>query len=461
MSKRFKFTLLCMVILLSGSFAWGQPQKIISAGDMNCYGGGVDYKSRESTISYHLSDFYKSNPKCIPPKDQTKHGENFTERKISVDQIVDKMIKAHSCDFMKDLLITFKKARDSTYEHVKKAQPKRMKNIKTFMEYIKSDLHVEQAALARDVNFCGSSDISFKIWPYWFLLSKLKEMIKLMPTSSEDIITSIEHNGQRAQTCKNVFVRGEENLNQFYVNIPTNLNGAVSIKFNAFQIPDQLSIYTNGKVIHDTKCISNSNKLELDKSQLKDIRELEFRVKAKCNGDKSTVWDIKVDCELEKQVQSSPKASPCYQDLSELILNIEAMIKTFYPIQDFYWMNLVCYHEYDGRLKSEFAPPPTLLQVLIDNQCQGQICAKDNFKKLLDLNSSALERKPVDTQTIKANPLRSNSLGNSRKTYFHKLRYLDNRELYCKDIRNRLSLFSKLSMRYCLSAYPILLEHTP
>jgi len=490
---------LLLLLHLNVSFSM-EPLGLIAANDMNCYGGGVKYVSPYYSLEYYFDEFKDKNPYCIPPEDTTKYGEDFSERKISIDQFIDRILKNNQCTLFHDVFKTFIKARDSIFMHVDRSQPKRMLKMKDFMDEIKSDIHIEQAALARDVNFCGSSDISIKIWPYWFLLTKLKELLENVPPSEE--ITVIQKDGDTASTCQNVMANGTEDLEKFFVKIPKNLKDVVDITFHAYQIKDQLSVYAKDKKLYDTGCVPDDTNYKINKAELEGIDQLEFKVKAKCAGDNGTVWDIKVDCDLTPPPVASGQDDPCSKQIRELIIILESMMKTYYPIQNYYWMNVVCHHENYEKLTTDFPPPPTALEVLSDDQCKNKRkCNPDKHqqsfyskKKQMLSQKTVLQRKPEpkgktlknetlkktgddemdsvvfkleSTKEIKKEVVNHRVISQTKenqqadKIYFHLQRYLDNKELYCQNINNELELFDRISKRYCLTGYSKLLPNNP
>ena len=356
------FVLALGLLIAPGQTFSKDIKQIINDRDVACYGGDFLLTSTHFTIEQNYSEFKEKNPKCMHSNVYEKHGVEFSDRRQAVEEYIDTIIENQKCDFLRPLLNLFRQSREETYDYIDSVQSPRMKMLKDYIKNLRSDINLKQAAIARNVNFCGHSDFGIKIYPYWYLTTKLKELLHnmtlMIPPPKEEMITKT---GQEAKTCNNVKASGSEDLDNFFVNIPSNLKGDVSIDFNAYAIMDQMIVYAGTKELFNTNCTSGRHKFNFSKQDLDDHQKIEIKIKAKCASDSGTAWDIRVNCEIEENNRVNQKKTPCISPVIELVRLLELMIEKFYPIQKYYWMNTICYEKYDKILKKDMLAPITYL----------------------------------------------------------------------------------------------------
>lgn len=464
------------------------PKDAVLAEDINCYGGGIKFDSELYPMEYSYKDYIENNPKCVPFND-IRYGQDLVERIEALDGLIERVKKSKKCPLLSQLLQNFKTLQTYMWDYVGDIADPRKKHIIEVINRIKSDVHLYQGMITRQTHLCGVSDTATKIWPFWDLIVKLKELEQAIPPSSK--VTVIKENGQEASTCHNVLASGTGDLDNFKVKIPWNKTKELTLDFEAYSVKDRVIVSSNrGETFYDSGCTSGKHSLVLNRSDLRGMQSLSINIKAKCAGDFGTVWDVRVDCQTEPSPPEKKKVSACDLYLQELILLLDKILKLYEPIQNHYWNKVLCYHEYEQILKEHVSLQESQLQTFQDqHRCidcrknakaykekpketpktETVIMQREDKTRNKFLNSALFMKLKKNDNIIseeeerlrrKKQKLRrfiANQQSNTDTYPLNKEQFQFIKKEYCESNPNRLQLFDRLSKRYCKTAYETLL----
>ena len=467
------------------TFGYG-PKDAVLAEDIHCYGGGIQFESELYPMIFNFKDYHKKyNGSCLP-FNEVKYAEDLMERKVSLEELIEKIIKDNKCPELTKLLKTFKKVQKLMWNYPQDIKDIRNTHIAESLKKLKSDLHLYQAAIARKSNMCGGSDMGVKMWPYWDLIVKLKETQLGLPT---DEMTTISESGETANDCRNVRASGSEDLRDFYVKLPRNKVDDLNINFEAYGIKDQIIVYgSNGQMLYDSSCTSGTHSIRFNKDEIKYFDKIKVEVVAKCAGDHGTAWDIQINCKRKPVMKKA--LSDCDKAIQRLVYLLDKMLKLYQPIQNHYWNQVLCYYEYEQKLKKGVPLPETELEIFrVEHKCvkckeyatnykESKEKSYKNTKILFERETEKkkkfyqsellVKRDQIETSQMntfskvsphlnqtrniaRANPARENYKINKAQFDFDK-------KEYCKKNKRQMELFDKVSKRYCMTAYERLLE---
>jgi hypothetical protein len=226
--------------------------------------------------------------------------------------------------------------------------------------------HIRSAALAVLAEFCGVSDISLKVSPLWKLKVGLIESPKL------EVPVKIMSSGETADSCSNVSARGNEDLENIFVNVK-NANKAepLTVTYNMYGVKDHVIVHLDGVEMFDSGCISGSKPIQIPLTE--NSEKLKITIKALCDGGGGTAWTVGVTCS-EEPPEEEPKSKACKEQTSELLALIDQAIIHSRPIINYYWGRANCYIEHHERMTKELYTLTKVSQPQKSNLCKNKKC---------------------------------------------------------------------------------------
>jgi hypothetical protein len=376
--------LILIVILNFGSMHSSYGLDIEKLADTYlCYGGGYNYKSQIVKETYLYSEFITQEPLCKlfdkPKGDSSEflsiHNQilNYANSKTNKEPCpeVDKLIEKYISDSSK-VIEYISTVTDKRVENIFKKTRVLDMNIGTgkIIEVQKDKdpkgTHVRSAALGMLAEFCGVSDISLKVSPLWKLKVGLIESPKL------EIPVKIMSSGETADSCSNVSARGNEDLENFFVNVSnSNKSQPLTVTYNMYGVKDRVIVHLDGVEMFDSGCVSGSKPIVIPLSE--NSEKLKITIKALCEGGGGTAWTVGVTCS-EDPAEEEPKSQACVEQTSELLALIDQAILHTRPMMNYYWGRANCYKEHHEMMTKTMYSLTKVTKPQISNLCKNKKC---------------------------------------------------------------------------------------
>jgi len=469
--------LLTLALFLSALAAHADSKSLpFKLGDPACYGGGYRYKSDSYTKIYHYKMFKDKYPQC--GKVVINKSSGMIHKTLSMKIIAEakaQLANKETCPDLAEKLQKFLSDIEVVEKHLKDVALlrdenifKKSKNMDARYEkfnYLdneaaeKEGIHIRSIKLANAAMLCGVSDVSARIHPYWKLLASINSIIPLAYKSQ-----SITKDGELSDGCADVSASGSEDLKEFYVNLAAaDKSQALVIRYSTYSAKDHVIVSAGGKSLVDSGCVGTKEPVEkrIDLNSIK-ADKLKIRVKASCDGSGGSYWRVNISC-----VELVAPSYECQKDVDKLKKLLKKFLNNSDDLNDYYWMNSNCYNEEYEKQTGDRLEVLTNIKTLGSHYCYASGC--QSIAKNPEMNTTK-KIKQIKTEQLK--PIKTKSLvvttpvdyGMSAKS---KKDFVENKGWYCLKVNRSIAslnkndqpeLFRQISKRYCLSAYPILLD---
>ncbi|MEZ5851643.1 MAG: peptidoglycan-binding protein [Hyphomicrobiaceae bacterium] len=124
--------------------------------------------------------------------------------------------------------------------------------------------------------------------------------------------------GTRTAQCNDTVQQGGDAPEAVEIDLG-NRDGKAAIEWNMVSVKDQMRVFVDGVLVHDTQCVSGTGTQPF--SVPPGARKVRVEVNPNCEGTKSTVWDFKVLCPPPKQPITlvGPAPPPIFTPIDTLI----------------------------------------------------------------------------------------------------------------------------------------------
>lgn len=371
-----------------------------------CYGGGVKLKGQAYSMT-HLLKNEKPRISC----DQSIYDETFEKRLINRQLLIDKQVS----DILKDKECSSKEQR-KLLENFRSEQRKDQNNDKEIFDALKDNAkkdimpytHADTQTWALISTLCANSKLGADIKTNWRLYEALSGKIPSY--------THVTENGSTAKSCANVSAAGNNDLNEFYVNMTEANSKEVLFSYDTVGVPDRIKIFsTVGTLLHDSGCVGTGRHVEhqIKFNNINREKKVKIQVIADCENFNGTYWELFINCkkdpkkgkEKEKFFNPYKNGGSCDQNLIALVVNLKSYLDLSPSVLDSYWSHADCYDELYAGIRPEYFEYSRFVNEII----QTQTCAKDDpfclkstpKKKLEDKDdirtpsSTVVKKKPI------------------------------------------------------------------
>lgn len=406
-----------------------------------CYGGGIRIKGQAYSMT-HLLKNEKSRISC----DQSLYNESFERRLIGRQTLIDKQVK----EILKDKECGTKEQRELFTNYLLEQNKDKNNDAHVFdklKKVAKEDnmpyTHADTQTWALISTLCASSKLSSDIRTNWRLYEALSGNV---PT-----LQMVSKNGEHVKSCSNIMAAGNENLDEFYVDMSSADSKDFFVSYDTVSVPDRIRIFnTFGSLIHDSGCLGTGGHVgnEFKMGNRKGETKLKIQVIADCENHNNTYWELFLTCQKKEDKKTKEKkffnpykdGGSCDQNLMAVVVNLKSYLDLSPEVLDSYWSHAECYDELYTDIRPEYFEYGRFVQEIIQTQsCSSSdpFCLRGNPAKKL---KGEEVRKP-------------SSIISTEKKKKKKLQYGPSIDHCPKAPKKSDSIFERVSGAYCRHAF--------
>jgi len=322
-----------------------------------CQTGGTIFKSNYYNIAHLYKQFHKANPVCTD-KISKPYG-NVKKQIERLNLLSNSYSKDKDCPELAEI----------SNKYLERYS-KNSKNIQTDKEALihsaenaakKTNIQVESSHLAWNFLMCASAHTSSDLLTRSVYIKDLQEIIFSTPP------VQVLSDGQVIGDCHNVLAHGNDDLENFYVDMENASKSEFDISFNTFSVPDHIKIFdSEDNLLLDSTCIGTSTNVDRTLSvPTTKNKKIKVTVDGKCKNKKSsTYWEMHISCGTtnnevtEKEIIRRDKCNDkAITMIDKLKINVKQMIK----VQENEWMHAICQKQHYAKVVPELTNPQSFL----------------------------------------------------------------------------------------------------
>jgi hypothetical protein len=355
-----KFLLLiCNFYLVSSAFAVGykasnfNPLEHIN----KCQTGGTIFKSNYYNIAHLYKQFHKENPICSDKV--LKARGNVKEQIAKLNQKSTILSQDKNCP---ELAIISENYLKNYSQNMKNINSDRISLIQSAKDAAKNtNIQIENSHLAWNFLMCASSHTSSDLLTRSEYIKELQKIVYSTPP------TPVLKDGQVIEDCHNVTASGNDDLENFYVDMKNATKSNFDISYNTFSVPDHIKVYdSKDKMLMDSGCVGTSTNLDRAISiPTYKNKKIKFEVDGKCSDkNSSTYWQMHISCGSplfgfteEEKIRRDKCNEKAITMIDKLKVNVKQMIK----VQENEWMHAICQKQHYAKVVPELTTPLSFL----------------------------------------------------------------------------------------------------
>ena len=320
-----------------------------------CQTGGTIFKSNYYNIAHLYKQFHKANPVCTD-KISKPYG-NVKKQIAKLNLLSNSYSEDKDCPELAKISSNYLERYSKNSKKIQTDKKALIHSAENAAK--KTNIQVESSHLAWNFLMCASAHTSSDLLTRSAYIKDLQEIIFSTPP------VQVLSDGQVIGDCHNVLARGNDDLENFYVDMENASKSQFDISFNTFSVPDHIKIFdSEDNLLLDSTCIGTSTNVDRTLSvPTTEDKKIKVTVDGKCKNKKSsTYWEMHISCGTinnevtEKEIIRRDKCNDkAITMIDKLKINAKQMIK----VQENEWMHAICQKQHYAKVVPELINPKT------------------------------------------------------------------------------------------------------